>query len=272
LVTAADRNVSTVAFDVEADSYDRFMGRYSARLAPAFADFARVGPGQVVLDVGCGPGALTGEVVRRAGPAAVVAVDPSASFVRAIRSRFPDVEVHEAPAERLPLASGRFDRTLAQLAVHFMDDAVGGLREMARVTRPDGVVAACVWDFAEGGRPLSLFWQVAGELDPDAPGEVARPGTRRGHLAELFGAAGCVGVEETTLTVVAEHPTFEDWWQPYTLGVGPAGSYVAGLGPAHREALAARCRDRLPDAPFSVEATAWAVRAAPTGTDESDGT
>lgn len=220
-----------------------------------------------MLDVGCGPGALTGELLRRVGRASVVAVDPSSSFVRAIRSRFPDVETHEAPAERLPLDSGRFDRTLAQLAVHFMDDAVGGLREMARATTPDGVVAACVWDFAEGGSPLSLFWQVAGELDPDSPGEVARPGTRRGHLAELFATAGYVGIEEATLTVVAEHPTFDDWWQPYTLGVGPAGSYLATLEPAHREELAAQCRGRLPAAPFSIEATAWAVRATPTTTD-----
>lgn len=259
--------MSIVAFEVEAESYDRFMGRYSAPLAPAFADFARVGPAQGVLDVGCGPGALTGELVRRVGSAAVVAVDPSTSFVRAVRSRFPDVETHQAPAERLPLDSARFDRTLAQLVVHFMNDAVGGLREMARVTRPEGVVAACVWDFAEGGSPLSLFWQVAGELDPESPGEVARPGARRGHLAELFASAGYVGIEEATLTVVGEHPTFEDWWQPYTLGVGPAGSYLATLDSAHRDELSARCRDRLPAAPFSIEATAWAVRAKPTGAD-----
>lgn len=253
-----------MGFEVEAESYDRFMGRYSVPLAPAFADFAGAGPGQVVLDVGCGPGALTSELSRRVGPASVVAVDPSASFVRAIRSRLPDVESHESPAERLPLGDGRFDRTLAQLAVHFMSDPVAGLREMARVTKPDGVVAACVWDFAEGGSPLSLFWQVASELDPDSPGEVARPGTRRGHLAELFATAGYAGIDDSTLTVAVEHPTFEDWWLPYTLGVGPAGSYLATLEPAHRDELAARCRDRLPDAPFSVGATAWAVRATPT--------
>jgi SAM-dependent methyltransferase len=263
LVTASDRNVPGVGFEVDAESYDRFMGRYSTPLAPLFADFAGVSPGMRVLDVGCGPGALTGELARRLGPASVVAVDPSVSFVRSIRARLPGLEVHEAPAEELPLDDGTFDRAVAQLAVHFMDDPIAGLREMARVTRPAGLVAACVWDFGEGGSPLSVFWDVAGELDPHAPGEAARPGTRRGHLAALFREAGYASIEDTSLHVVVEHDTFEDWWQPYTLGVGPAGSYVADLDHVRRDELEARCRERFPTAPFSITASAWSVRARP---------
>ena len=154
-----------MSFDVAADAYDRFMGRYSVLLAPQMADLAGVEAGQRVLDVGCGPGALTAVLVGRLGPSAVAAVDPSEPFVAAARARNPGVEVLRASAEALPFPDGTFDATLAQLVVHFMSDPVAGLAEMARVTRRDGVVAACVWD--HGGRqgPLRVFWQAARELD-----------------------------------------------------------------------------------------------------------
>jgi SAM-dependent methyltransferase len=249
-----------VAFAVSADAYDRFMGRYSVPLAPVFADFADVAPGQRVVDVGCGPGALTTELMRRLGDGAVVAVDPSPTFVDAVRDRHPGVEVHRADAERLPLADDTFDGALAQLVVHFMADPVGGLREMGRVTKPGGVVAACVWDFGEDRGPLSLFWSAARALDADAPGEDARPGTRRGHLGTLLGDIGVEHVEEAALSITVTHDTFEGWWQPFELGVGPAGSYVSTLDPLDRKRLEERCRDLLPEQPFDVTALAWAAR------------
>ena len=137
-----------MSFDVSADAYMRFIGRYSEPLAVLFADLAEVGPGQRVLDVGCGPGALTAELVRRAGARAVSAVEPSGSFVAAVRERLPGVDVRQSAAERLPFADDAFDAAMAQLVVHFMADPVLGLREMGRVTRPGGAVAACVWDHA----------------------------------------------------------------------------------------------------------------------------
>src|SRR6266545_5759294 len=137
-----------MGFTVDADAYDRFMGRYSALLAPQLADLAAVSAGQRVLDVGSGPGALTAELVRRLGPAAVSAVDPSETFVAATRQRYPGVSVQRASAEQLPFPHGEFDAALAQLVVHFMADPLAGLAEMARVTREGGVVAACVWDHA----------------------------------------------------------------------------------------------------------------------------
>jgi ubiquinone/menaquinone biosynthesis C-methylase UbiE len=146
-----------VSFDVAADAYDRFMGRYSAPLAPPFADLAGVEAGQRVLDVGCGPGALTAELVRRLGPAEVSAVDPSEPFVVAVKERHPGVDVRRAPAEDLPFGDDVFDAALAQLVVHFMSDPVAGLREAGRVTRPGGVVAACVWDQADDRGPLGVF-------------------------------------------------------------------------------------------------------------------
>ncbi len=249
-----------MSFAVSADAYDRFMGRYSIPLASVFADFAGIAPSSRVLDVGCGPGALTAELVSRLGDQHVAAVDPSETFVEAVRVRHPGVALHCSSAERLPMSDDSFDGALAQLVVHFMNDPVGGLREMARVTRPGGFVAACVWDFVEGGSPLSVFWEAAHDLDAHAPGEATLPGTRRGHLALLFRDAGMSDVEESTLSVTVEHPGFEDWWQPFELGVGPAGSYVSALDAPARQRLMERCRERLRDAPFALTAKAWAAR------------
>ncbi len=197
------------------------MGRYSVPLAPRFAEFAGVRTEGCVLDVGCGPGALTGELVRRLGPPAVWAVDPSESFVEAVRSRHGGVRVRRTAAEQLPFEDRLFDVALAQLVVHFMADPVAGLREMGRVTREGGVVAACVWDHAGGQGPLSVFWDTAREVDSDLE---------------------------------------DDWWEPFTLGVGPAGRFVTQLDHGPQIRLRELCRKRLPPAPFRVSATAWVAR------------
>jgi ubiquinone/menaquinone biosynthesis C-methylase UbiE len=249
-----------VSFAAGADAYDRFMGRYSVPLAPLLADLAGISAGQRVLDVGCGPGALTAELVGRLGPAYVSAVDPSEPFVAAARARNPDVRVERAAAEALPFPDDEYDAALAQLVVHFMTDAVAGLREMARVTRPEGVVAACVWDHAGGGGPLSLFWQAARELDVEVIDESRLAGAREGHLAELFDAAGLRDIEQSTISVRLEHAIFEDWWEPFTLGVGPAGAFVARLDASGLAQLRELCRGLLPPPPFVVTASAWAVR------------
>ena len=164
-----------MSFTVAADSYDRFMGRYSVPLAPQFADLADVVADQCVLDVGCGPGALTTELVRRLGSDGVAAVDPSEPFVAAARERHPGVRVERAPAEQLPFADEEFDAALAQLVVHFMADPVAGLAEMGRVTSEGGVVAASVWDHAGGQGPLSPYWDAVRELDPSAQDESKLP-------------------------------------------------------------------------------------------------
>jgi SAM-dependent methyltransferase len=236
------------------------MGRYSTLLAPQFADLAGVVAEQRVLDVGCGPGALTTELVERLGASNVAAVDPSESFVAAARERHPGVDVQEAPAETLPFADGMFDAALAQLVVHFMADPVQGLTEMCRVTRAGGVVAACVWDHAGEQTPLAPFWQAVRELDPDDEGEGMLAGSREGDLTELFHKAGMREIEETALPIRVEHATFEEWWEPFTLGVGPAGAYVVGLEPEQQAELRERCRQQLPEPPFTIPAKAWAAR------------
>lgn len=249
-----------MGFVVPAQSYDRFMGRYSVLLSPQLADLAGVSVGQRVLDVGCGPGALTTELAVRVGASAVVAVDPSEPFVAAARARLPGVDVQQASAERLPFPDRVFDAALAQLVVHFMPDPVAGLTEMRRVTREHGVVAACVWDYADGQGPLSPLWEAAHALDPEVVDESGLVGSRQGDLSQLFASVGLRQIEETALSVAVEHPSFEDWWEPFTLGVGPAGSYVAGLSPGRRAQLRERCRATLPDAPFVLTARAWTAR------------
>lgn len=249
-----------MSFDVAAEAYDGFMGRYSVLLSPQLADFAGVRRGQRVLDVGCGPGALTAELVSRLGPASVAAVDPSDPFVAATRARYPGVNVLQASAERLPFPDHAYDAALAQLVVHFMADPVAGLTEMARVTRRDGVVAACVWDHGGGRGPLSGFWQVARELDPGVRDESQLAGARESHLAELFEVAGLRGIEATVLTASLEHQTFDEWWEPFTRGVGAAGSYVASLDSRRQAELRETCRALLPRRPFVITARAWTAR------------
>lgn len=249
-----------MSFAVAADAYDRFMGRYSGELALGFANFAGVEAGQKVLDVGCGPGALTAQLVRRVGAESVAAVDPSESFVAAARERHPGVDVRLAAAEELPYADGSFDATLAQLVVHFMTDPAAGVAEMVRVTRSGGVVAACVWDLAGGRAPISVFWRAAHELDDAVQDESRLAGTREGHLAELFEAAGLRQVQERGLSVSVRYAGFDEWWEPFTFGVGPAGMYAKSLGETELSALRERCRELLADGRTSLTAVAWAAR------------
>ena len=229
-------------------------------LSSQLCDLAGISGVQRVLDVGCGPGALTAELVARVGSAAVSAVDPSEPFVEAARERNPDVDVQQASAEELPFPDRVFDAALAQLVVHFMSDPHAGVAEMRRVTRDGGVVTACVWDHAGGQGPLSPLWAMARELDPEVEDESRLVGSCEGDLAGLFASAGLREVEETALSVSVEHPSFEEWWEPFTLGVGPAGSYVAGLDAPARAQLRERCRIALPDAPFVLTARAWTAR------------
>jgi len=246
-----------MAFNVAADAYDRFMGRYSAVLTPQMADFAQIAAGQRVVDVGCGPGALVAELIDRG--AHVSAVDPSPQFVGAARERYPDVDVRQAAAEELPFEDASFDAALAQLVVHFMADPVRGIAEMARVTGDGGVVAASVWDMVGGQAPISPFWRAARELDPGVEGEARRAGAGEGQLRELFAQTGLTGIEEAALPVHVEHATFDEWWEPFTLGVGPAGEYYNQLAPERQRAVEGRLREQLGE-PVVLETRAWAAR------------
>lgn len=248
-------------FAASGEAYDRFMGRYSQPLAVEFAGFARVAPGSLALDVGCGPGALTAELARRLGADAVAACDPSASFVAACRERNPGVDVRAGDAERLPFPDRGFDVVLAQLVLHFVTDPTAAAAEMSRVLRPGGVIATCVWDFGQGMQLLRAFWDAALSLDPGSPDEhqVMRFG-RPGEIAEWLTDAGLVEVTESTLTVASRYQDFDELWSGFLAGVGPAGSYCMSLSPAHRAALRQALYDRLgsPTGPFALAAVARA--------------
>ena len=215
-----------------------------------------------MLDVGCGPGALTAELVRRLGPDG----GHGGRSVGAVRRRGARAASgrQRASARRprtCPFPDGTFDAALAQLVVHFMTDPVAGLREMARVTREDGVVAACVWDHAgRTGPALRVLGGRARARSRTSRTSPRSPGAREGHLGELFDGAGLRDVEEARITVSVEHPSFEEWWEPFTLGVGPAGDHAAGLDPERQAALRESCRAKLPPAPFVATVRAWSAR------------
>jgi SAM-dependent methyltransferase len=190
----------------------------------------------------------------------VSAVDPSEPFVAAAKERHPGVDVRLASAEQLPFADDAFDGSLAQLVVHFMAEPVKGLQEMGRVTRPGGVVAACVWDHAGGTGPLSPFWEAAHSLDADVADESQLAGSREGHLAELFEQAGLADVEDTALSVTLELASFDAWWAPFTAGVGPAGAYVSSLDREQQARLRELCRQTFAESGPSQTVRAWAAR------------
>lgn len=257
----ADNGKHGGVFDVSAEAYTRFMGRFSQPLADEFAAFLDVRHGQRVLDVGCGPGALTSTLVALLGESAVAAVDPSASFIDAIRRQHPGVDSRLASAEELPFATASFDLALAQLVVHFMADPVAGLSEMARVTRAGGQVAASVWDCGGSTGPLEPFWSCVRHLCGDVDDESDLAGVAEGALELLFERAGLRIARSTALSVEVRHDSFEEWWEPFTLGVGPAGRFVAQLTPEARLGLREGCLSSLGTGPFTTHARAWTVSA-----------
>jgi SAM-dependent methyltransferase len=252
-------------FRAPADAYDAHVGRYGPTLAAALLDVAAIPTGGRALDVGCGPGALTAALAGHLGATHVSAVDPSEPFVAACRARVPRADVRTATAEALPFADGAFDAVLSQLVVNFLADAPGAVAEMARVTAPGGVVAACVWDYADGMTLLRAFWDAAIALDPERAGALDE-GARMPHCSEdglraLWEGAGLQAVATGALTAHAAYRSLADLWWPLERGVAPSGAYVAALPAADRDALRAELGERLgaPDAPFELTARAWYV-------------
>jgi SAM-dependent methyltransferase len=252
-----------VTFAVEAEVYDRFVGRYGDALGRALADRAGVEPGMRALDVGAGTGKLTGVLAERLGEENVAAVDPSEPFVAALRSRYPSADVRTGTAEELPFADRSFDAVLAQLVVNFLADPERGIEEMLRVARIDGVVAAAVWDYGEEMILLTTFWAAAAALD--ARGVEARDERARmrfgeeGGLRELLLDAGLRETKGGEIVVSASYESFDDLWEPLTRGVGHAGAYAVSLDGDAQAALRDEYRRRLgsPDGAFELQARAW---------------
>ena len=268
------RDADAASFRASADAYDRLMGGYARSLAPAFVEEVGLADGARVLDVGCGPGALTEVLAARVGAERVAAVEPSEPFAAACGARVPGADVRVAPAQRLPFDPASFDATLSQLVVNFLDDAPAGVAEMRRVTRPGGTVAACVWDYAGEMTMLRTFWDAAIAVDPARAGELDEgrrmPYCEPDSLGALWREAGLAGVATRSIVARASYTGFDDFWEPFTTGVGPSGSYCASLPDDVRDALRIECRRRLgsPEGPFELTARAWVARGTVPGPSE----
>ena len=235
------------------------MGRYAAGLAPKFADAVAVHAGMRILDVGCGPGALAVELAARGGDDNVAAIDPAPHFAAACRARVPGADVREGVAESLPWDDSTFDAAMCSLVVAWMSDADQGIREMTRVTKPGGSVAAAMWDIPGGGLPLiSHFWRAAREIGPSIPEDPPRAGVAEGDLVARFCRAGLQEVTGGVLETSVDYADFDDYWEPFTGGAGPATSaFYDSLDDAGKTTLRETVRASLPEVPFTLPARAW---------------
>ena len=250
-------------FTGPAEIYDRFVGRYSPRLARAMCDAAGVRPGQRALDVGCGSGALVAALAGVLGAENVTGLDPSEPFAEGARARVPNARIQVGSAESIPFADEEFDTTLSQLVVNFLTDPEQGLREMSRVTRPGGVVAGSVWDYGGEMTLLRTFWDAAVAVDPQGATPVMESHTMRfarpEELEELWRSSALEDVDVSPLVVEASYDDFDDLWAPFPTGVGPAGAYTASLEAEAQALLRDEYARRLgePEGAFTLSARAW---------------
>ena len=251
-----------------AAEYERFMGRWSRQLAPEFIAFAGVKNGDRVLDVGTGTGSLTSALETTMTSSEIIGIDPSTGFVSYAKKNAKSSRMHfeVGDAQALRFQNGSFDQTMALLVMNFIPDHNKAIGEMRRVTRPEGVVSACVWDYGEGMQMLRYFWDEAVALDPavEPKDERHMKLSRDGELGELWKEAGLSSVQEKPLSIDQAYQSFDDYWAPFLRGAGPGGAYVVSLSKERREQLQARIRKRLlgnrDDGPFVLKARAWCVR------------
>ena len=251
-----------------ADAYEAYVGRWSRLVAPRFLHWLAVPAGRRWLDVGCGTGALSRAILETADPAEVVGVDPSLPFVAHAATQVPDrrASFRKGDAQRLPVGHGSFDAVVSGLVLNFVPDQPAALQEMRRATRPGGLVAAYVWDYAEGMQLMAHFWDAAVEEAPEAAPlrEDLRFATcRPDPLRTLFLDAGLGDVAVEEIVVPTVFADFEDYWSPFLGGQGPAPAYAMSLSAVDRRALRERLRSRLPvqdDGSIHLTARAWAVR------------
>jgi SAM-dependent methyltransferase len=251
-------------------AYEMFLGRWTAELAPRLLDFAAFAPDGALLDVGTGTGSLARAMAARWPSRPVTGVDCADPYIAYARGRAngsrPTFEIGDAAALRH--GDCAFAGAAAQLVLNFVPDAAAALREMRRVTRRGGMVAAAVWDFRGGLVYQRIFWDTAAGIDPRAADARDRlfsaPLALPDGLPQLFGNAGLAEVERGSLTIRMDYADFDDYWRPLLGGQGPVGTYVTALDDAARGRIADAVRRAYcagaPDGARSLTATAWAVR------------
>ncbi|MFZ0837286.1 MAG: methyltransferase domain-containing protein [Xanthobacteraceae bacterium] len=248
--------------------YERFMGRWSHLLAPAYIAFAGIKNGDRVLDVGTGTGSLAATLEATMPASEIVGVDPSEGFIAYAQKNAKSTRVHfeVGDAQALKFKDASFDDALALLVMNFVPDHGKAVAEMRRVTRPQGIVSACVWDYDRGMQMLRFFWDEAVAFEPaiEPKDERHMKLSHQGQLSDLWRQAGLMNIKEEPLTIDQAFSSFNDYWEPFTKGAGPGGAYVVSLSQDRREQLEARIRKRLlgdrNDGPFKLTATAWCVR------------
>lgn len=247
--------------------YERYVGRWSRQVAPLFLAWLDVPAGKRWLDVGCGTGALCAAILDQRSPESVAGVEPSEGFLKTARENLAGrASLYQGSADAIPLPDGSVDAVVSGLVLNFVPDPLAGLAEMKRVARADAIIAAYVWDYAGKMDLMRIFWDAAVELNPAASklDEGARfPLCNPRALERLFEEAGLNSVEVKPLDIPTPFQSFDDYWQPFLGGQGPAPAYAMSLDEAARGRLRDRLRERLrPDAAGAIALTAraWAVR------------
>jgi SAM-dependent methyltransferase len=269
-VFAKDANLTEAEAKMFAVSagYERFMGRWSRLLAPAYIAFAGVKNGDRVLDVGTGTGSLAVALEATMPASEIVGVDPSEGFIAYAETRAKSTRVHfeVGDAQALKFKDASFDNTLALFVMNFIPDHNKAVAEMRRVTRAQGIISACVWDYDSGMQMLRFFWDEAIALDPavEPKDERHMKLSRQGQLGDLWKSAGLINIEEGPLAIDQPYSSFNDYWEPFTKGAGPGGAYVVSLSQDRRQQLETRMRKRLlgdrQDGAFTLRTRAWCVR------------
>jgi SAM-dependent methyltransferase len=248
--------------------YEQYVGRWSRQVAPLFLSWLAIPAGRRWLDVGCGTGALCAAIVDRCAPASVAGIEPSEGFLKTARENLAGrAALHHGSATAIPLGDASVDVVVSGLVLNFVPDQRAALAEMARVTGKGGTIAGYVWDYAGKMELMRYFWDAAVELDPSAATmdegirfTLCRPEA----LGNLFADAGLKGVEVTPIDIPTRFTSFDDYWQPFLGGQGPAPAYAMSLDEPGRERLRDHIRTRIPvaaDGVISLTARAWATRA-----------